>query len=131
MVNFSLQFNSFVLVFLTLQVVQHEAGKITSKVSANKSLNAVVELPKVYDEKILTINEARADEVAATASTDLEDNSRQADSTKFSYFYVGRWTWHIPLWFTLWFSFYVFWNVIRSIYGHTVRSSLKFHKILE
>ncbi|XP_054744917.1 uncharacterized protein LOC129249250 [Anastrepha obliqua] len=39
---------------------------------------------------------------------------------KYSYFYIGRKLWYIPLYFTVWFSFYVLWLIIKSIARHKV-----------
>lgn len=40
---------------------------------------------------------------------------------KYSYFYIGRKLWYIPLYFTVWFSFYVLWLILKSIARHKVR----------
>ncbi|XP_075152656.1 uncharacterized protein LOC142226487 [Haematobia irritans] len=39
---------------------------------------------------------------------------------KYSYFYIGRKLWYIPLYFTVWFSFYVLWLILKSIARHKV-----------
>ncbi|XP_065356472.1 myb-like protein AA [Calliphora vicina] len=39
---------------------------------------------------------------------------------KYSYFYIGRKLWYIPLYFTIWFSFYVLWLILKSIARHKV-----------
>ncbi|XP_055387271.1 uncharacterized protein LOC129615888 [Condylostylus longicornis] len=39
---------------------------------------------------------------------------------KYSYFYLGRKLWYIPLYFTVWFSFYVLWLIVKSIARHKV-----------
>lgn len=39
---------------------------------------------------------------------------------KYSYFYIGRKLWYIPLYFTVWFSFYILWLIIKSIGRHKV-----------
>lgn len=39
---------------------------------------------------------------------------------KYSYFYLGRRLWYIPLYFTVWFTFYVAWLIIQSIGRHKV-----------
>lgn len=109
--NLSFHISSLVFVLLTFQVVHNEAGKLATqtKSSLNGSSNAV------YGEKFLNSSERSVE------STELAVIHQEArDSSKYSYFYIASWTWHIPLWFTLWFSFYVFFNVIRAIYGHAV-----------
>lgn len=40
---------------------------------------------------------------------------------KYSYYYLGRKLWYIPLYFTLWFCLYVIALIIRSIGRHKVR----------
>lgn len=45
---------------------------------------------------------------------------------KYSYFYIGRKLWYIPLYFTVWFSFYVLWLILKSIARHKVGLWLKF-----
>lgn len=74
-----------------------------------------------------------------TSVAKIDGRQQQPRESKWSYFYVGSWAWHIPLWFTLCrkglnflsldiklqnfisgFTFYVFGNVIRSIQGHSV-----------
>jgi hypothetical protein len=49
---------------------------------------------------------------------------KQADAreTRWSYFYIGRWAWHLPLWFLVWFVFYLVFCTFRSIYSHAVRN---------
>jgi hypothetical protein len=113
MVNFSFQISHFVLVLIAIYVVHNEARKITTQTSSANRLN-VTENVNPEDDKLLKSSEVNAPSTAVVAT------QQDARESKYSYFYVGRWTWHIPLWFTLWFSFYVFFNVIRSIYGHTV-----------
>ncbi|CAD6999924.1 unnamed protein product [Ceratitis capitata] len=39
---------------------------------------------------------------------------------KYSYFYIGRKLWYVPLYFTVWFSFYVLWLILKSIARHKV-----------
>lgn len=39
---------------------------------------------------------------------------------KYSYFYLGRKLWYIPLYFTVWFSFYILFLIIKSIARHKV-----------
>uniref|UniRef100_A0A1A9W3Y7 Uncharacterized protein n=1 Tax=Glossina brevipalpis TaxID=37001 RepID=A0A1A9W3Y7_9MUSC len=39
---------------------------------------------------------------------------------KYSYFYIGRKLWYIPLYFTVWFTFYVLWLILKSIARHKV-----------
>lgn len=43
---------------------------------------------------------------------------------KYSYFYIGRKLWYIPLYFTVWFSFYVLWLILKSIARHKVCTKL-------
>lgn len=50
--------------------------------------------------------------------TELMSKSSEARETKWSYFYMGQWTWHFPLWFLLYFVFYLVFCTIRSIYKH-------------
>lgn len=44
----------------------------------------------------------------------------EARVKKYSYFYIGRKLWYIPLYFTVWFSFYVLWLILKSIARHKV-----------
>lgn len=39
---------------------------------------------------------------------------------KYSYFYLGRHLWYVPLYFTVWFTFYVAYLIIQSIGRHKV-----------
>ena len=43
---------------------------------------------------------------------------------KYSYFYIGRKLWYIPLYFTVWFTFYVLWLILKSISRHKVMKML-------
>ena len=45
---------------------------------------------------------------------------------KYSYYYIGRKLWYIPLYFTLWFCLYVTALIIRSIGRHKVTIQLAF-----
>lgn len=121
MVNISSQISHLLFVLIAISVVHNEARRITSRTSSVETINAT-ENVNANDEKLLNSSEAENNEsppsqLPLTTEITAKQDSRE---TKYSYFYLGRWTWHIPLWFTLWFSFYVFFNVIRSIYGHTV-----------
>lgn len=135
MVNFSCQISNLLLVLITLKVTQNgvEAGKISSlsKSSSNESSIASGKLLNV-DSENLRKSEANVESEAeiSAPSTALDrkpDDSR--GSTVYSYFYVGRWAWHIPLWFTLWFVFYISFNVVRAIQGHSVRTSKKYREL--
>lgn len=120
MVNISSHISHLLLVLIAISFVNNEARKITSssktsvvnKLTATKNANA-------NDEKLLKSLQNN-EPLRPSLTTAVTPTKQDARDSKYSYFYVGRWTWHIPLWFTLWFSFYVFFNVIRSIYGHTV-----------
>lgn len=119
MVNLSTQVNSLVLVLITLQVARNEAAKISHTVSSTAlqdESSSSEKIPSPISDRGLEVKQEES-----SAPTELEARNQETRDTKYSYFYMGRWTWHIPLWFTLWFSFYVFWNVIRAILGHTVR----------
>lgn len=124
MVKFSSQVNSLVLALIALQVVRNEARKIMPTASDEKtsSLSSSAGAGSLKDEQALLISDTKFEQNSPSLPTELEAREQDTRGTKYSYFYVGRWTWHIPLWFTLWFSFYVFWNVIRAILGHKVRS---------
>lgn len=134
MVNFPSQINNLVLVLIALQVVHNEAAKITSqtKLLSNGSSKAVTKSQEVNDAKLPINSEEGSSasgegEVEVPLPTDIaEKHSDARDSTVYSYFYVARWTWHIPLWFTLWFVFYILFNVFRAIYGHHVIIIIKF-----
>lgn len=127
MVNLSSPVNSLVLALIAIHLVCNEAGKIATKLSTDGNSSAVATSLEVHDEKLTKarggIIEVESSEVETDAADSINVEAREAQqgtSTKYSWFYVAAWEWHIPLYFTLWFSFYVFWNVIRSILGHTV-----------
>lgn len=125
MVNFSYQISNLLFVLIAVKITRNavEAGKISSLSKFSTNEGSIVPENPLNNENILPSSESPA-ETSALASRDLEETSDDSrGSTVYSYFYVGRWTWHIPLWFTLWFTFYVAFNVVRSIYGHSVRSS--------
>lgn len=44
----------------------------------------------------------------------------EARETRWSYYYMGQWIWHFPLWFLLYFVWYIVFSTVRSIYNHTV-----------
>ena len=113
MVNFSLHVSShFIFLLIILIVVaRNEAGKITNS-------SAVTEIKQRNEDFNVEVQQDEP-EVVETA-LDVNNQDTKARDTKYSYFYIGRWTWHIPLWFLLWFTAYIFGNVVRSIYGHAV-----------
>lgn len=49
---------------------------------------------------------------------------------KYSYFYLSRSLWYIPLYFTVWFTFYVTWLILQSIGRHKVDASTREHRII-
>ncbi|KAL5278715.1 hypothetical protein ACFFRR_003374 [Megaselia abdita] len=53
-------------------------------------------------------------------STEAPEPPPEPRVKKYSYFYIGRKLWYIPLYFTVWFSFYVLWLILKSIARHKV-----------
>lgn len=51
-----------------------------------------------------------------------EEPEEQPRVKKYSYFYLSRSLWYIPLYFTVWFTFYVTWLILQSIGRHKVKS---------
>lgn len=49
-----------------------------------------------------------------------EEPEEQPRVKKYSYFYLSRSLWYIPLYFTVWFTFYVTWLILQSIGRHKV-----------
>lgn len=49
-----------------------------------------------------------------------EEPEEQPRVKKYSYFYLSRSLWYIPLYFTVWFCFYVTWLILQSIGRHKV-----------
>lgn len=112
-------------VLIALQVTRNEAGKLRTQsvLLSNGDSSAVTKSLHVNDDKQLTSIQdnvgTRVEEERKPQQTALDLRKADARAT-YSYFYVGRWTWHIPLYFTLWFTFYIAFNVVRAIYGHHV-----------
>ena len=129
MVKFSYQISNLVIILVALKLLKNEveAGKISSlsKLQANESSIISEKLPNTSSETFVGSSEAQVESstINSLALNKNSDDSRA--STVYSYFYIGRWAWHIPLWFTLWFVFYIAFNVVRAIYGHSVRILLK------
>lgn len=124
------QTNFLVIYLVVVQLAYNEARQITpqSKITSNRSSE------KVNEEKPLS-KQIENPKINGTDVSREASKALTARDTTYSYFYVGRWTWHIPLWFTLWFSFYVTFNVFRAILGHQVShgvwdSENSFHLIL-
>ncbi|CAG9812183.1 unnamed protein product [Chironomus riparius] len=71
-----------------------------------------------------TNNEIKSDlnEVSNEIVSDTSIVSRKLDArdTRWSYYYMGRWVWHLPLWFLLYFVWYIVFCTVRSIYNHTI-----------
>ena len=55
-----------------------------------------------------------------TTTTTTEPPPEEPRVKKYSYYYLGRKLWYIPLYFTLWFCLYVVFLIIRSIGRHKV-----------
>lgn len=51
---------------------------------------------------------------------EIEEPEEQPRVKKYSYFYLSRSLWYIPLYFTVWFTFYVTWLILQSIGRHKV-----------
>lgn len=112
----NISFQISLLLLIAIKVTQNEAARIKSaqnSLSLSENVNTNEENP--IKSSVPSENSEKDESLTGVVAT-----QQGARDTKYSYFYIGRWTWHIPLWFTLWFSFYVFFNVIRSIYGHAV-----------
>lgn len=122
MVNISSQISHLVLVLIAIYVVHNEARKFTPRTTSVKRFN-VTENVNSNDEELPKSSEVNANvqnDDSPALTTAVVATQQDARENKYSYYYLGRWTWHIPLWFTLWFSFYVLFNVVRSIQGHAV-----------
>lgn len=52
-----------------------------------------------------------------------EPEPEQPRVKKYSYFYLSRSLWYIPLYFTVWFTFYVTWLILQSIGRHKVNNT--------
>lgn len=118
MVKVSYQINILVIALVVLQLAFNEARRLS--LDSNITSNESTESEKVNEQKSLSIQFVNG---TVNRNDDAGESTKALnarDSSKYSYFYVGRWTWHIPLWFTLWFSFYVTFNVFRAILGHKV-----------
>lgn len=125
MVKISSHINNLVLVLIAIQVSHNEARRITSEVK-DRSLNVTTSAhQQVNDEKLLS-DGSGSFSLAESKALTTEIDARQSETRKYSYFYVGAWIYHIPLYATLWFSIYVAFNVLRAIYGHTVINFLPF-----
>jgi hypothetical protein len=118
MANFSIQIINLLFVACLVQFFLCEAARITSRKGSENDLMKNVD----QDENNSKDNQSLTN-VESSKSTALE--ASETGRQKYSYYYIGRWTWQGHLWVTLLFSFYVFGNVIRSIYGHTVKISVK------
>lgn len=126
---------SLVILLIAIQVTKNDAAKITSNSLSKENTNVTGKsviidnknLIKSCEENVKSETKAEAD-ADDSSSTALETRSTKARA--YSYFYVGSWIWHIPLWFTLWFSFYVAFNVVRAINGHSVRIIFCFSKLI-
>lgn len=81
------------------------------------------DLPSELSTKVLANNTEATEDTQSLRQNELGLKRVQSREATYSYFYVGRWLWHIPLWFLLYFTLYVLGNVFRSIYGHTVSIS--------
>jgi len=58
--------------------------------------------------------------VAAEGRVTHSGATADARATKYSWYYIGRWSYQWPLWFTLYFTFYVLAAVFRAISSHKV-----------
>ncbi|CAD7085442.1 unnamed protein product [Hermetia illucens] len=58
--------------------------------------------------------------IVVTTTTAKPEPPPEPRVKKYSYFYLGRKLWYIPLYFTVWFSFYIFWLIVKSIARHKV-----------
>lgn len=56
-----------------------------------------------------------------TTTTTVAPEPEEPRVKKYSYYYLGRKLWYVPLYFTLWFCLYVVALIIRSIGRHKVR----------
>lgn len=65
------------------------------------------------DQDSVKQNETSSDKSVMPRKTEARD-------TRWSYFYVGSWVWHFPLWFLIYFVWYLIFCTVRSIYNHTV-----------
>uniref|UniRef100_A0A336MHL7 CSON001845 protein n=1 Tax=Culicoides sonorensis TaxID=179676 RepID=A0A336MHL7_CULSO len=50
------------------------------------------------------------------------NNNSEARGATYSYYYISRRVWYIPLWFLFYFCFYILGLIIRSIILHRIRA---------
>lgn len=56
----------------------------------------------------------------STADKSVIPRNSEARDTRWSYFYVAATEWHWPLWFLIYFVWYLVFCTVRSIYNHQV-----------
>ena len=84
---------------------------------------------KSIESNITTTNNELSSDINDNSNKTVSDTSivsRKSDAreTRWSYYYMGRWTWHLPLYFLIYFVWYIVFCTVRSIYNHTVSYSL-------
>ncbi|GAB0098563.1 hypothetical protein DMENIID0001_143080 [Sergentomyia squamirostris] len=71
-------------------------------------------LPLIVTPRTLT------SDVQESSSTDIEEDRAK----KYSYYYISRKLYYIPLFFVTYWAFYVFWLIVQSILRHKVEEPL-------
>lgn len=56
--------------------------------------------------------------------TAIQSVNSEARGSTYSYYYISRRVWYIPLWFLIYFCFYILGLIIRSIILHKVKCVL-------
>ena len=59
-------------------------------------------------------------DLSTTSDRALKESSRDVRGSTYSYYYISRRVWYIPLWFLIYFCCYILGLIIRSIILHKV-----------
>lgn len=106
------------LIFFTVFCVKTEQFTISPKQELNSDKSMVSFVPHTN----FTRNTTKLHNFQQSKSTQnpLQLTNSEARGSTYSYYYISRRVWYIPLWFLIYFCFYIMGLIIRSIILHKV-----------
>lgn len=113
------------LIFFTVFCMKTEQFTISPKQELNSDKSMVSFMPYTRSSFNFTRNTTKLHNFQQSKSTQnplAKLTNSEARGSTYSYYYISRRIWYIPLWFLIYFCFYIMGLIIRSIILHKVCS---------
>jgi len=90
---------------------------MTNCVSSKSVATDINSLSNEHNKDLLKLSENSNKTISDTSVISRNSEARE---TRWNYYYVASTLWHFPLWFLIYFVWYLVFCTVRSIYNHQV-----------